>query len=302
LPRSTFYLRTGPFAIHLETREERLREGVPLLYDDGRLIDRPEFCDFHVTVERPVLRRWFRPKTAFHFEGAALFTPSPPEHALPLFEWGLNWAIGMTVNQYLVVHAASLAWGDRALVIPGPPGAGKSTLCAGLASRGWRLLSDELTLLRLDGGGLVALARPVSLKNESIEIIRRFAPEAVFSRPAERTLKGTVALMKPPAESVKRIAEPALPAWVVVPRFTAGAAARLSPRPKAEAFLELAANAINYHVLGAAAFSALGELVDRSLCFDFAYGDLGEAVAGLTALAESASLPQSQGGTAARAT
>jgi predicted ATPase len=31
------------------------------------------------------------------------------------------------------------------VILPAPPGSGKSTLCAALVTRGWRLLSDELT-------------------------------------------------------------------------------------------------------------------------------------------------------------
>ena len=39
---------------------------------------------------------------------------------------------------------------DRAVILPAPPGSGKSTLCAALVNRGWRLLSDELTLVDFD--------------------------------------------------------------------------------------------------------------------------------------------------------
>ena len=80
--------------------------------------------------------------------------------------------------------------------MPGAPGAGKSTLTAGLIYRGWRLLSDELALIRRSDGQIVPLARPVNLKNESIALMQRFAPSAVFSAPAHDTAKGTVALMR----------------------------------------------------------------------------------------------------------
>ena len=65
----------------------------------------------------------------------------------------------------------------------GLPGSGKSTLAAGLVYRGgWRLLSDELALLSLGDGAVSALPKPISLKNESIAIMKRFAPGASFSR------------------------------------------------------------------------------------------------------------------------
>lgn len=279
------YLRTGPFTTHLATPNELVREGIDLLYDDACLVDRPPFCDFHVEVRTPPLRRWVRPKVEFWFEGFPVFKPSPYAHALPTFEWGLNWVIATTANQYLIIHAAAVERGGHAMILPGEPGAGKSTLCAGLVYRGWRLLSDELTLIVPASSELVALARPISLKNESIDVIRRFAPDTAFSRLAEGTLKGTIALAKPPSASVQRAAERALPAWIVFPNFQAGTPATLSERPKAECFIELAANAINYSVLGERGFAALTDIVDRSRCFDFSYGDLEAAVRMLTELA-----------------
>ena len=136
-----------------------------------------------------------------------------------MMEWGLNWCISGHMHQYLILHAAVLARGDDAVILPGPPGAGKSTLTAALALRGWRLLSDELTLIDPETGLLHGLARPVSLKNQSIDVIRAFAPEAVIGPVARDTAKGTVAHLKPSTVSVAGWRFPAKPAWVVFPRW-----------------------------------------------------------------------------------
>ncbi len=168
--------------------------------------------------------------------------------------------------------------------MPAPPGSGKSTLCAGLVNRGWRLLSDELVLLSLDGRSITPLARPVSLKDQSIEVIRNFVPGAVISREAVDTAKGTVALMKAPADSVARAGETARPAWIIFPKYEEGAAARLAPRSKAETCLQIGKNAFNYSAHGARGFEALGNVVDASDCHDFTYGSLDEAVRVFSAL------------------
>ncbi|MCP4513786.1 MAG: hypothetical protein GY824_00965, partial [Delftia sp.] len=47
----------------------------------------------------------------------------------------------------LLFHAAGLAWQGRGLLLPGGIGAGKSTLAAWLASRGWDYLTDELVFV-----------------------------------------------------------------------------------------------------------------------------------------------------------
>jgi HprK-related kinase A len=205
-----------------------------------------------------------------------------------MLEWGLNWCITAYCHHLLVLHAATVARGEHALILPAPPGSGKSTLCAALVQRGWRLLSDELTLIDLRDGRVHGLARPVNLKNQSIEVIRRFAPQAFLSRPVHDTAKGTVALMAAPAESVAQSLAPVWPRWVALPRWSADAETRLEPLPPGEAFLHLADNAMNYHILAEQGFGALGRLIDGAEAFHFGYSDLDEAVATFDALAEAA--------------
>jgi HprK-related kinase A len=203
-----------------------------------------------------------------------------------MFESGLNWAISTTVHQYLIIHAAAVERGGRAMIIPGQSGSGKSTLCAGLAFRGWRLLSDELALIAPLTTELVALARPINLKNESIEVVRRLAPGLVLSSPAKDTLKGTIVLVRPPTDSIDRIEERAAPRWIVFPSFENGAPTTLTARPRAESFIELAANAINYGVLGERGFNTLAEVITRSSCFELTYSDLDEGVRVLTEMSD----------------
>ena len=69
------------------------------------------------------------------------------------------------------MHAAVFERDSSAVVLPGPSGVGKSTLCAALVARGWRLLSDEVAMIRPQDGLLQPYPRPISLKNESIEMI-----------------------------------------------------------------------------------------------------------------------------------
>jgi hypothetical protein len=56
----------------------------------------------------------------------------------------------------LALHASCVRIGDGAILLAGPPGAGKSTTAAALAARGATVLSDDLTALDLDGDRAVA--------------------------------------------------------------------------------------------------------------------------------------------------
>jgi len=285
LTGSGLYLQTGPFVSRIVSPIDQVAEGLSLLYADSVLRGQDGFADFHLRLRRSGgVRRWYRPQVSFDLDGLVPFEPLPQAHAFPMFEWALNWAISTRAHAYLMIHAAVVEKDGCAAILPAPPGSGKSTLCAALVNRGWRLLSDELALFRPGDGDLVPMARPVSLKNRSIDVIRAFAPDAVFSRPVSNTTKGTVAHLKAPAGSVARVHEPARPAWVVFPRYEAGAATTLEPIPRARAFVRVAENAFNYSHMGASGFRTLAGAIDRCASFDFRYSSLDEAIAVFDAL------------------
>ena len=271
-------LRTGPVVSCIVSPLQEVARGIGLLYADQAVEPAEGFADFHVRIARPSgVRRWVKPQVQFQFDGTPPFRPLPGDQGFPILEWGLNWCVSTNCHQYLIVHAAVLERSGRALVLPGPPGSGKSTLCAGLVHRGWRLLSDELALVEPASGQIVPLPRPVSLKNASIEVIRSFAPGAVMGPTVHDTLKGSVAHMKPPAESVRRALEPAAPRWVVMPRWQADAPADLVPLSRGRAFMQLVDSAFNYHLHGPQGFELLARTVEACACFELVYGDLEQA-------------------------
>ena len=279
-------LQTGAFVTRLSSPIGEVADGIALLYADYPLRDDAQFADFHVALTRPRgLRRWFRPQVKFEYDGGSMFRPLPLDQAFPMFEWGLNWCVSSRAHSYLIIHAAVVEKDGRAAILPAPPGSGKSTLCAALVHHGWRLLSDELAMIRLADGLVEPLPRPISLKNASIGIIRDYVEGTVFSRLVHDTVKGTVAHLKAPAASVARAGEPAIPAWVVFPKYEAGAAPLLAPMGRASAFMQLAANAFNYTVLGQAGFEAMAGVIDRSGCYSFNYSKLDDALAAFAALA-----------------
>ena len=279
-------LRTGPFNFRIHSPIEAVSEGLALLYADYPLVDENAFIDFTVTLERSGgLRRWWRPQVQFTYDGDNPFVPLPVDHAFPLLEWAMNWCISTQAHHFLILHAAVMERDGGAVIMPAPPGSGKSTLCAGLVSRGWRLLSDELTLISVADGLIAPLARPISLKNQSLAVIRRFAPEAVLNQVTHDTAKGSVSHMKASAADVKRIAEPARPRWVIFPKYMPGAHASLTTRSKANSMLELGRNAFNYTLLGRTGFDILADVIEASDCYDFTYSRLEQAVPLFDALA-----------------
>lgn len=283
-------LAIDPFVVRLRSPIARLADAMAGLYCDYSVLDDTAFADFHVTVARGGgLRRFVGPgQSRFLFDGTAPFKPLPVAQAYPSFEWGLNWCVANHCHQFLIIHAAVVERDGRAAILAAPPGSGKSTLCAGLVSRGWRLFSDELALIDTGTGELVAFPRPICLKNTSIEVVKAFAPEAQFGPMVRETRKGDVAHMRPSQQDIRLAARRARPAWIVLPRFEAGATTRLRPMAKAHAGWSLASNAFNFSVLGDAGFATLSQAVDGCTGYELDYGDLDAATALLAGLAESA--------------
>lgn len=279
---------TGAFVIRIETPIPPLAEEVRALYGEFPLDEGGGLADFHVAVQQPAgpfgVRRWWRQQASVLLDEDRPFEPMPVDMAVPMLEWSINWCAATRANQYVMIHAAVLERGGRALILPGVTGAGKSTLCAGLAHRGWRLFSDEFALIRPGDGALDPWPRPISLKNVSIDVIRRWAPEAYMSASVPNTNKGTVAHVRPPTDSVRRAAEAAPPAWLVFPTFTRDAAAQLTRVPKARAFFRLADCSFNYESLGIRGFRTLSRMIDECDAYEFRYSSLDDALSLLGAL------------------
>ena len=271
-------LSAPPFVVRISSTIPLVAEGLQCLYANHELLtDTNVFADFQVSVTYG--KRVPKPQCVFKIDDFEPFTPLAADEAFAFFEWGLNWCVTSYLHTWLTIHSAVLERNGRALILPAPPGSGKSTLCASLLLNGWRLLSDEMTLLDPGNGLVTPFPRPVSLKNQSIDIIRNRDKNVVIGPVAFDTLKGNVAHMRAPVESLHRANEKALPGWVIFPKYVPNAPAQLTPRGKATSFMQLAENSFNQSAHGRSGFDALTRLIDQSDCYDFSYGHLDEAMA-----------------------
>lgn len=275
-------LRIGPFDARIAATPPVLVEPLHELYRDYRLLDDERVFSFHARLDRcrsvPVLRR---PLVRFSVDGRAPHEDMPAEQALPVLEWGLNLVIALRSHCYLMLHSAVVAMNDKAMLLPAAPGHGKTTLCAGLSIRGWRLLSDEFGLLRPRTTRAIPVPRPMALKNESIGVIRQFDADAHIGPETPNTRKGTVAHLRPPHDSVALADRSADVSWIVFPRWVSGSDCILTELPKSEAFMLLASNAFNYELLGEAGFDTVTDLIANARCLEFVYSDLDVAVEAL---------------------
>lgn len=277
-------LHLPPFTVRLRSPFPAVRRHVETFYPTAGLPRAGDhFVDFDIEIlPGRGLRRAWRPQARFLLDGVEPFFPLPAAQAAPMFEWGMNWCVAQRPLGWLVMHGAVLARDDgAAIVMPGFPGAGKSTLCASLALlEGWRLLSDELTVLDPADGQLLPHPRPISLKNASIDVVAAF-PGARLGPVYHDTRKGTVTHAACPPAAQARAGERARAAWVVFPRFEAGASLQVEPISRVEAFALISEQSFNGERMGGPGFEALCAMFDHVSCHALVYGSTAQGLEGV---------------------
>jgi HprK-related kinase A len=266
-------LHIPPIAVRIRSPMRAFAEQLRTMYSAYEIAEAGTFADIDVRII-PKRSKRLRPLACFIVDGVSPFDPFPRDHALPLLEWGVNWVFAQRMHQYLLLHAAVVERDGAALLLPAWPGSGKSTLAASLACRGWRYLSDEFGVVVPSTLSVLPFPRPAALKNESIDVMRSFAPDAFIGPIFPKTRKGSVAHLRVPSPSVRRARDPARITAVFFPDFQAGAPVSVRPLSQSTAFLKLAHNAFNYEMLGETAFRTVAAIVRAVPCRIIRYGDL----------------------------
>ena len=103
------------------------------------------------------------------------------------------------------LHASCVAIDGRAVLIGGPSGSGKSDLALRLLDRGFKLVSDDRTIVRKDGSRLIASA-PDTIKGKlEIRGIGIVDMETVQNVPLALVIELSSDLQRMPDDSRERL-------------------------------------------------------------------------------------------------
>ena len=273
-------LEVGPFVTQVRILFPNIREEFCHLYGGYPAWPEGAIANNHLSVYgRNFYRRYIKPQACVDTMMKDAFIPLPAELGMVATEMGLNWQIAVGCKNLLLFHAGVVEKNGCVVIMPAASGSGKSTLAAGLSFAGWRLFSDEFGLADIDTGEFVPYPRPVSLKNESIPVMKDWAaPGTTFSPEYHGTPKGTICYMRPPAESISRMYERAGAGAVILPSFRPGATPEIKPITRSMAFFKLVMSSANYGDIGERSFRVMTEIADKAACCEIIYPNLEEGI------------------------
>lgn len=176
----------------------------------------------------------------------------------------------------LHLHGAAVSRGERAVVLLGRSGAGKSTVCAALVRAGWSYVTDEQVTIRPDDGQLVPYPRPITLRRP---VWPMFSAVAEVPEPRPDDVEWARVEVSPVA--LGRVHRgPLRVAVLVVPTFEAGAGLEVVRAASAAEVVQwLASCCYDLDRLGLAGFELLVGLAARCPAWQMRIGASAPAVA-----------------------
>ncbi|MGH2692690.1 MAG: hypothetical protein ACRDHM_09325 [Actinomycetota bacterium] len=226
----------------------------------------------------PRIRHW-----AVELNGREVYRSRHPSHVVSYLRWQvLQQAIGAS-RRFLIVHAGVVSLTGRALLLPGPSGAGKTTLVAGLVAAGFSYLSDEAAAIDPLDGKVIPVPLALSVKPGSRETLASLGASVPQGAGASEDSTFAVApeLLRPhPVGSTAPVHR------VVFPDYGRGRNASLAQLTRAQGLLELSENCFNLDLFGSSGFRVLADLAKGCTFHRLGYGLLPAAVETLQSLME----------------
>lgn len=269
----------GPFRARVFSRFPRLVDHLLDCYGPVPLIETEGAVHHTINVTWPnPIRRFLRRQVTAKTIPQMPMVPMAEKHVPLVFEMALNFVVATGHYRHLILHAGVVEVDGGAVIMSAASGGGKSTLVANLMARGNRLLSDEFALVEPENGHLLGYPRPVSLKNDSIILVRDLLGKDQIRSEVAGTPKGKLAYVPIAQTAVSKAGDGVPPKALVFPAFSPNQPAFIQRLDPGIALTRLLASSPNYQIMGDAGFNSLMDLVESVPAFQITYRNSQESL------------------------
>lgn len=291
------HYRIGVVPVSFFADSPRLRQAFDRYYQPYRVRVASRGA-FEVAVVRR--RSWRSLRSYYHvlLNGQPQCALRRESSVLPHVEWALNAAVARYLPDYYQIHAAAVARHGAGVILAGSPGAGKSTLTAGLIARGWSYLSDEFALIDPRVRRLLAYPKALCIKAGSFDTLRQLGLPVDEHGVLHKGSKGPVTLIDPLDIRADAVSSPCEVRAIVLPAYQAGVRPYLEPMSAARAVYELVQYSFNFTKFRGEGLALLGAVARGAQCYRLTAGDLGETCDLLDCMFENLSAQHAECGAA----
>jgi hypothetical protein len=159
-------------------------------------------------------------------------------------------------------------------IVAGSPGQGKSTLTAGLLSRGWSYLSDEFALIHPTTRLLEPFPKAMCIKAGSFKPVLDLGLPLDTRNVLHKGSKGPVSLIDPLAIRADAVSPPCPVRMIIFPHYEPDTEPAIEFIPRARALFELVQLSFNFTKFRGRGLELLAEVVLGSTCVRVRSGDL----------------------------
>jgi hypothetical protein len=214
-------------------------------------------------------RRW-----SIWTDDKVLYRRRSVAEVLPYLEWAINWRLVECCADHLLLHAGSVERDGQGVVFASFSGGGKSTLTAGLVSRGWGYLCDEFAIIDPTRQTLEPFPKAMCIKAGSFDLVRSLGLPLHRPRNYVKAFKGPVGYCSPIEAGASIPDQPVPLRAVIFNEFHNAAEPRLVALNKAEAAMELARFTFQRQRFDDGGTGLIAELVRQVDCYRLYAGAL----------------------------
>ncbi|MFH5927189.1 PqqD family peptide modification chaperone [Roseomonas xinghualingensis] len=207
------------------------------------------------------------------------------EELAPLIK-GLVWSTAVNRHDFFLgIHAGVVGGQSGAMLLPGSPGSGKSSLTAALVQAGFQYYSDEMALLRDDDFYVLPVPFSLCVKDTGIPVLTSRFP-VLEQLPLHQRADGKrVAYLPPPYGCLPPFGEAKPVRALVFPRYAAHVATCSRVMPKADALQRLLEQCLVVRKrLDPRGVQALIRWIEPIECIELVFGTLDEGAAAAASL------------------